>query len=81
MAKPSDPTRVSEMKGDISFSEEAQRAIDLAGKPGKNLFITGKAGTGKSTLLEHIRMTPDQKMIVLAPTGVAAINVKGEKEK
>ena len=66
------------MKGEIEFSEQAQHAIELAQKPDKNLFITGKAGTGKSTLLEHIRMMPDRKMIVLAPTGIAAINVKGE---
>ncbi len=65
------------MKPEIKFSSEAETAIDQI-KKGKNCFITGKAGTGKSTLLENIRMTPDQKMIVLAPTGVAAINVKGE---
>lgn len=66
------------METDFEFSYEAQRAIELAKNPNKNLFITGKAGTGKSTLLEHMRMTADKKMIVLAPTGVAAINVRGE---
>ncbi len=66
------------MKTDFEFSHEAQRAIELVKNPNKNLFITGKAGTGKSTLLEHMRMTADKKMIVLAPTGVAAINVRGE---
>lgn len=44
----------------------------------KNVFITGKAGTGKSTLLNYFRNITKKKVIVLAPTGVAALNVKGE---
>ncbi len=43
-----------------------------------NLFITGKAGTGKSTLIEYFRNTTKKKIVVLAPTGLAAINVKGQ---
>ena len=43
-----------------------------------NLFITGKAGTGKSTLIEYFRNTTKKKAVVLAPTGLAAINVKGQ---
>jgi len=62
---------------DINFSEDAQRIIELVKKSRKNLFITGKAGTGKSTLLHHIsEIDPD--IVVLAPTGIAAINVNGE---
>ncbi len=41
-------------------------------------FITGRAGTGKSTLLKHFRETSSLTTIVLAPTGVAALNVHGE---
>jgi ATP-dependent exoDNAse (exonuclease V) alpha subunit len=44
----------------------------------KNLFITGRAGTGKSTLLEYFRNTTNKKVAVLAPTGVAALNVHGQ---
>ncbi len=44
----------------------------------KNLFITGKAGTGKSTLLEYFCSVTDKKPVTLAPTGVAALNVKGQ---
>ena len=62
----------------IVFSNEAQRALDLVQSSSKNLFITGKAGTGKSTLLEHIVSQFGKDMVVLAPTGIAAINVKGE---
>ncbi len=41
----------------------------------KNFFITGKAGTGKSFLLDVFRKATDKKYIVLAPTGIAALNV------
>ncbi|HAI68924.1 MAG TPA: AAA family ATPase [Gammaproteobacteria bacterium] len=41
------------------------------------LFITGKAGTGKSTLLAHFKQKSKKKVVVLAPTGVAALNVGG----
>ncbi|MCP4475795.1 MAG: AAA family ATPase, partial [Gammaproteobacteria bacterium] len=43
-----------------------------------HLFITGKAGTGKSTLLEYFHQNTKKKPVILAPTGVAAINVKGQ---
>ena len=41
-------------------------------------FITGKAGTGKSTLLQIFRDTTRKNVVVLAPTGVAALNVRGQ---
>lgn len=44
----------------------------------KNVLITGRAGTGKSTLLEYFRSVTDKKIAVLAPTGVAAVNVSGQ---
>jgi ATP-dependent exoDNAse (exonuclease V) alpha subunit len=44
----------------------------------RNVFITGKAGTGKSTLLQYFRDSTKKKIAVLAPTGVAAVNVKGQ---
>lgn len=43
----------------------------------KNIFLTGKAGTGKTTFLKNIRSTSSKRMIVVAPTGVAAINAGG----
>lgn len=42
-----------------------------------NLFVTGKAGTGKSTLLRHIAAMNDRNTVVLAPTGLAALNAGG----
>ncbi|ULQ51810.1 helix-turn-helix domain-containing protein [Flavihumibacter fluvii] len=44
---------------------------------GRNIFLTGKAGTGKTTFLKHIRSTCTKKTAVVAPTGVAAINAGG----
>jgi ATP-dependent DNA helicase PIF1 len=52
--------------------------LDILENTKKNLFITGKAGTGKSTLLNYFRDTTKKNIVVLAPTGVAAVNVKGE---
>lgn len=44
----------------------------------RHVFITGKAGTGKSTLLDYFRQTTDKEVVVLAPTGVAALNIQGQ---
>ena len=52
-------------------------ADDLVKKTGTNLFLTGKAGTGKTTFLKNLRLSSPKRMIVVAPTGVAAINAAG----
>lgn len=44
----------------------------------RHIFITGKAGTGKSTLLNYFRQTTNKEVAVLAPTGVAALNIQGQ---
>ena len=63
---------------EMTLSTEAEAAFDLIEKTKTNVFITGKAGTGKSTLLEYMRIYAKKNIIVLAPTGVSAINVNGE---
>lgn len=63
---------------DIDFSQQFTGALDKLEHSHNSLFITGHAGTGKSTLLEHFRNTTKQNIVVLAPTGVAALNVKGQ---
>ncbi len=62
----------------IELNEEFRRALDLIEKTVSNVFVTGKAGTGKSTLLEYFRNNTQKNVVVLAPTGVAALNVNGE---
>lgn len=61
----------------LTLSEDFIYALDRM-EAGANLFITGRAGTGKSTLLRLFRQTTKRKTVVLAPTGVAALNVGGQ---
>jgi DNA polymerase III epsilon subunit-like protein len=60
-----------------TINPEFQTAYHLAEKTNKSFFLTGKAGTGKSTFLKYIRDNISKKFIVVAPTGIAAINVQG----
>ncbi|MDO5720156.1 MAG: AAA family ATPase [Actinomycetaceae bacterium] len=60
----------------IELTPEFRRALDLL-NDGRNLFLTGKAGTGKSTLIRHYMEGTDRNVIVAAPTGIAALNVDG----
>ncbi|MDR3425199.1 MAG: AAA family ATPase [Alphaproteobacteria bacterium] len=62
----------------IDINRQFENALRLMEEENRSLFITGKAGTGKSTLLEHFCRHTDKKPVVLAPTGVAALNVKGQ---
>jgi ATP-dependent DNA helicase PIF1 len=62
----------------IELNSEFRKALNLLENTTQNLFITGEAGTGKSTLLEYFRAITEKNVAVLAPTGVAALNVKGQ---
>jgi ATP-dependent DNA helicase PIF1 len=62
----------------LDKNEKFQYAIDRMENTHANLFITGRAGTGKSTLLHHFRAMTKKNIVVLAPTGVAAVNVGGQ---
>lgn len=65
------------MKNSIEINSQFAKALEYI-EGGKNVFITGKAGTGKSTLLDYFRTKTKKNIAVLAPTGVAAVNVKGQ---
>ncbi len=54
------------------------RAFDMFEETTKHIFLTGRAGTGKSTLLQYFRSSTKKNVVVLAPTGVAAVNIKGQ---
>jgi len=58
-------------------NEEFQNALRLIQYTRQSVFLTGKAGTGKSTFLKYICSTIKKKYVVLAPTGIAAINAGG----
>lgn len=62
----------------LDLSPVFQHALDLMENSRQNLFITGRAGTGKSTLLNYFRSKTAKKIAVVAPTGVAALNVQGQ---
>lgn len=58
-------------------NKEFKNALDLIERTRQSVFLTGKAGTGKSTFLKHLCETTKKKYVVLAPTGIAAINANG----
>lgn len=61
----------------MSNNPELDLAWRLVEQTGANLFLTGKAGTGKTTFLKTLRDNTSKRMVVLAPTGIAAINAGG----
>lgn len=64
------------MQVDIS-NARFERAVSIVNHTNRHLFLTGKAGTGKTTFLKYIRAHTFKKLAVVAPTGVAAINAGG----
>lgn len=56
---------------------EFNNAVELVRHTDKFVYLTGKAGTGKTTFLKYVKDTTDKNTVVLAPTGVAAINAEG----
>lgn len=72
------PTHAIRWADGVVPTAEYQSALDYLAEPQGNLFVTGRAGTGKSTLLRALRDSAPAEMIVLAPTGLAAVNVGGQ---
>ncbi|PJA45031.1 AAA family ATPase [Candidatus Uhrbacteria bacterium CG_4_9_14_3_um_filter_50_9] len=62
----------------IKITKEFKEAYKAMNDTGDHIFLTGRAGTGKSTLLTYFRKQTKKRHVVLAPTGVAALNVKGQ---
>ena len=57
-----------------SDNSQLKLAYDFIESTSQNLFLTGKAGTGKTTFLKELRQKSPKRIVVVAPTGVAAIN-------
>ncbi|HMT77370.1 MAG TPA: AAA family ATPase [Saprospiraceae bacterium] len=62
----------------FKLSQEYIDCLDEIEYSREHLFITGKAGTGKSTLLDLFRRTTSKNVVILAPTGIAALKVHGQ---
>ena len=61
----------------IELSQEQESLFEYIEQSSSNVFVTGRAGTGKSTLLSHLTANTEKSFAVCAPTGVAALNVGG----
>lgn len=62
----------------LPLSAEQQQVFDLIERGREHVFVTGRAGTGKSTLLTYLSATTKKQLAICAPTGVAALNVGGQ---
>ena len=62
---------------ELEFDEMFTMAYRFVTETSEHIFLTGKAGTGKTTLLKYIRENCTKRIVVAAPTGVAAINAGG----
>ncbi|MDR2567454.1 MAG: AAA family ATPase [Bifidobacteriaceae bacterium] len=70
---------IADQPGDrswIELTDEFKSAMEIL-ESGGSMFLTGKAGTGKSTLVRHFVENTRRKVVVAAPTGIAALNVDG----
>ena len=63
---------------EVSLSPEQQAVYDRIETTRANIFVTGRAGTGKSTLLSSLSWNTSKQLVISAPTGVAALNVGGQ---
>jgi ATP-dependent DNA helicase PIF1 len=63
---------------ELTLSAEQQAVFDAIETTQEHIFVTGRAGTGKSTLLNHLSWHTSKQVVICAPTGVAALNVGGQ---
>lgn len=68
----------SRQKDAFVLTDEFKNILHILDNTSESIFISGKAGTGKSSLLQYFTARTDKKFVVLAPTGIAAMNVKGQ---
>ena len=61
----------------LDINPQFEQVLNFVNQTSRSIFLTGKAGTGKTTLLRHIQQNTFKQMAIVAPTGVAAINAGG----
>lgn len=77
--KPKAPLRPREaVVPAIEINDDFRSALRVIEQQASSAFVTGRAGTGKSTLLTYFRARTSRQAVVLAPTGIAAVNVGGQ---
>lgn len=62
---------------DIEINVQFEQVLNFVNQTNQSIFLTGKAGTGKTTLLKYIKQNTFKQLAIVAPTGVAAINAGG----
>ena len=60
------------------LNDQFEEIISLFEKSSKNIFITGKAGTGKSSLIRYLKNNTKKNLVLLAPTAIAALNINAK---
>ena len=68
----------NDIPDEIELEDEFKNIFNKMEYSNQNIFITGKAGTGKTTLLEYFRINSKKKFVILASTGISAIKAKGK---
>ncbi len=68
----------SRQKSAFVLTDEFKEILRILNETNESVFISGKAGTGKSSLLQYFAKHTNKKYVILAPTGIAAMNVKGQ---
>ena len=68
----------SDIPDEIELEDEFKNIFNKMEYSNQNIFITGKAGTGKTTLLEYFRINSKKNFVILASTGISAIKAKGK---
>jgi len=75
---PTESSPVTALPPEIPLSREQAEVFAAIEGTKQNVFVTGRAGTGKSTLLNHLSWNTSKQIVIAAPTGVAALNVGGQ---
>ena len=72
------PKKKTDDLSQITLTDEFRSTLSLFENSNDNFFLTGNAGTGKTTLLKQFREQTKKKVVLLAPTGIAAFNLGGQ---